>query len=265
MHYCEYGVGSNIYIAFHGFGQDKFYFQPIAESLPINTKLISFDLPFHGKSNWLAGDSPINREDLSIAFKAFLQKFEITSFSVIGFSMGAKFALLLVKLFPSAIENFILIAPDGIKKSTWYRLATFPFFSRYFFKRTIVDPSIFKSLTQMAEKLKILDKSLLKFAKHQMNTRAKRRQVYFSWIVFRHLNVNISKLKTILNLFKIPTTVFLGSFDKMIDKPFITNYFKKVKSVEIIELESGHSQMLENVAKYYSTHPELVINRLKTS
>jgi hypothetical protein len=114
-------------------------------------------------------------------------------------------------------------------------------------------PGVFHKIVSFLKVLGLLDKGILKFTEQQMNTRAKRRQVYYSWIVFRKFHFNKLKLLNLLNTFNIPVFVFLGKYDKMIDKDFIHRFMKEVNNSKIIELESGHSHMLASVAEYLKT------------
>lgn len=186
--------------------------------------------------------------------RAFLNENNITRFSLAGFSLGGKFALATVELFPEQVEKIFLIAPDGIKTSFWYSLATYPAALRRLFKSMITHPNRFFGLVKLVNKLGLADKGLLRFAEHQMNTEEKRKQVYYSWVVFRLLHFNMNEIAGIINNNNIPLTMAVGKYDKVISAKNMHRLLKRLRTYRIEILETGHNGLLkaENVARIFS-------------
>src|SRR5690349_5025567 len=107
-------------LAFHGFGQGKEAFSTFGEALSSDYTLYSFDLFFHGKSEWNYEEEPLEKEFWSEIIQRFLKEQDIRSFSVVGYSMGGKFALATVEAFPTHVKEVYLLAPVGIWISPWY-------------------------------------------------------------------------------------------------------------------------------------------------
>lgn len=249
LHYHQFGTGEKIYFAFHGFGQTGLSYQPIAEALGEEIIMYSFDLPFHGKSYWNSGEDPLEKGFWRVLLIKFLEENNITKFSVMGFSLGGKFALTTLELFPESIQEVILIAPDGIKTNIWYALATYPVFLRKYFRSLILRPKSFFRIVDTMHKLKLMDKGILRFASSQMDTIKKRRKVYYSWMVLRKLNFENNKITKISNDNKIPFTIYLGTFDKIITVPKIYPFLKDLKHAELKLLKTGHNAILAKVAE----------------
>ena len=255
LYYSITGNGETPLLAFHGFGQSKEIYTPFSELLGENYTVYAFDIYFHGKSEWINRNQALEKYDWEEILKSFLQKHQINEFAVVGYSMGGKFALASLELFPRRIKQFLLIAPDGIKTSFWYSLATYPNSFRRFFRAMIVKPKYFYQILTFTKRLGLVDKSLLKFANTQMNTREKRRRVYLTWVVFRHLKFDLKLIAFLINQNKIPMMMFTGKYDKIITAENMMDLLKHVKEYEHVILEAGHNTLIADTAKHLAKAP----------
>ncbi|MEJ0032227.1 MAG: alpha/beta fold hydrolase [Bacteroidota bacterium] len=201
------------------------------------------DLFFHGKSVWSKGEEPLEKDEWKKIIDYILQKENIHSFSLLGFSMGGKFALATLEAFPDRVNEIILLAPDGIKTSSWYSLATYPIAFRKLFKSMIENHSRFLRIATTAKKLGLIDKGVLRFVETQMDTEEKRKRVYYSWVVFRHVDVDIDKIKKIIHDNNIKLRLIVGRYDKIIKAE---NMKRLTSKIEI--LDAGHNDLIKKVA-----------------
>lgn len=252
LHYSKKGTGERIMLAFHGFGQESAHFNKYTEALGEAYTVFSFDIFYHGKSFWHSRDQPLSKETWRAIISQFLDEHKIAQFSLTGFSMGGKFAFATLEAFPEKVEKIILIAPDGIKTSFWYSLATYPGFFRRFFRSLIVKPKHFFALVRFMKKLRVLDKGVLKFAKTQMKTRRQRRRVYFSWVIFRLLSFDMKKIAYLINRHQIKTQMFLGKHDKIITERNMMVLLKKLDHYDLQILDAGHNSLIDDVAGVFS-------------
>ena len=256
LHYEKLGNGPKVLMDFHGYGQDLYYFLPVAEALGEQFTIYAFDLFFHGKS-WLEKEhAPLTKAFLTQLIRRFLAKEHITRFSVTGFSMGGKFALTVLESFPEQIHSFYLVAPDGIKTSFWYNVATYPGWLAGFFKRTVVKPKPFFRMVYTMNRYKLMHPSLLRFASHQMNSPAKRLKIYKSWTGFRLLTFDIPEIARLLNRHKIPVIMFFGVFDKIITAKALAFFTDALENARVVTLKTGHTHLLEEVGKYLHMLPD---------
>jgi pimeloyl-ACP methyl ester carboxylesterase len=244
LHYQKIGSGTNVVFAFHGFGQTHAAFDELANSIDKNYTLYSFDLFFHGESKWGYKELPLEKSFWKELMSAFLKQEDIEKFSVIGFSMGGKFAMVCVEAFPNQIDTITLLAPDGIKTSFWYSLATYPLMLRKLFKSMIDKPGRFHQLTKIAFRFNLIDKGILRFVESQMNTREKRERVYHSWVVLRHLKFNIGHLASLVNSHQIPLTLVIGKYDKIITAKNMARLIRQVPHAKLQLIESGHNNII---------------------
>src|SRR6186713_1690577 len=187
LHYTTLGNGPQNLFMFHGFGQDNKSYNALSRVLSSQYTAYIFDLYFHGESRWGYGEAPLEKTHWKETLEGFMQETGILNFSLAGFSLGGKFALATLEAFPEKTKGIILLAPDGIKTSFWYSLATYPIVVRKIFKRMIRQPGLFQSVARFLHSWRVVDKGVLKFAEFQMNSEEKRNRVYYSWVVFRHL------------------------------------------------------------------------------
>ena len=244
LHYDAIGSGERPLLLFHGFGQNKAVFNELADVLSEKYTVYTFDLFFHGKSQWNKDEQPLEKEFWKELMTAFFNKHQIKSHSVLGFSLGGKFALATLEAFPSQTKEVFLLAADGIKTSFWYSMATYPLALRSLFKSMILKPERFQMITSVCYKLGLIDKGIIRFAESQMDTEEKRKRVYYSWVVFRHLKFNMRDIANLINIHSIQTTVIIGKFDKIITANNMNRLLSKLKTHQFEALETGHNGLI---------------------
>ncbi len=240
LYYEKIGQGCQSLLLFHGFGQQHHIFSAYAEALTIHYTLYTFDLFFHGNSKWNHGEQPLEKEIWKEFMLRFLSEHKIEKFSVLGFSLGAKFALSTVALFPSQVERLFLLAPDGIRTSFWYSLATYPFLLRKFFKSMIDQPERLHAIASILHFLHLVDRRLLRFAESQMDTQEKRERVYYAWVVFRHLSVDVQKIAGLIQLHSIKLTMIVGKRDMIITAQNMQQLLHHLDDYQLEILDTGH-------------------------
>jgi pimeloyl-ACP methyl ester carboxylesterase len=249
LYFTKVGTGKKNLLLFHGFGQDHQAFKKIEESLHADYSVYSFDIFFHGISQWNKGEQSLEKKFWKDLITEFLKQHQIETFSLLGFSMGGKFVLATLEAFPGKTENIFLLAPDGIKTNFWYSLATYPIAFRKLFKSMIDHPQRFKAIEKFAVKVGLIDKGILRFIESQMDTAEKRSRVYYAWVVFRHLKFDMKEIANIMNFKKIRVTVMVGKYDKIIKVKNMDHLVKKLNEVRLLILETGHNGIIQESVK----------------
>lgn len=249
LHYRVIGHGSKVMLAFHGYGQSSAYYLPMEKAVGGDYTIYAFDLFFHGESSLHKDVTPLTKPYLQKMIGYFLEEQQIQRFSVTGFSMGGKFALTLVESFADRMDALFLIAPDGIKTSFWYNIATYPGWLQQLFKRTVIKPGAFFKLLNVLDRYKMIHKSLIRFAHYQMDSTGKRLRVYRSWMGLRDLNFDIRHIVKLLNQNQVAVTMFLGEYDEVISPKRVGVFVKALDRGKLVILKSGHSHLLQKVAE----------------
>lgn len=244
LHYLKSGNGSQVLLAFHGFGQDHKAFFDLFEKLSNQYTVYAFDIFFHGKSEWNRVEEPLEKSFWKGLVTEFLNQHQINRCSLLGFSMGGKFVLASLEACPEKIDKVILLAPDGIRTSAWYSLATYPFALRRLFKSMITNPDLFYRIAHLSVKFSLIDKGILRFVESQMDTEEKRKQVYYSWVVFRHLKFDMERIASIINSNNINLTMVIGKYDKLITLKNMQSLLKRLKSYNLEIPETGHNGVI---------------------
>lgn len=236
---------------FHGFGQDNNSFYPLSQAISSQYTAYVFDLYFHGESQWGHGEDPLEKIHWKETLEVFFQENRIQHFSLAGYSLGGKFALATLEAFPEKTKSLVLLAPDGIKTSPWYNLATYPLVFRRIFKSMIDHPERFEAIAKLLFRCGVVKKGVLKFAEFQMNSREKRARVYYSWVVFRHLKFDIRRIASLINHHKISLTVVVGQFDQVIKPKSMELLLRKVDQYVFETPEVGHTGLIAASGPYF--------------
>jgi pimeloyl-ACP methyl ester carboxylesterase len=251
LFYTKSGRGKTALLLFHGFGQDHRAFHSWMEPFKDTYTSYSFDLFFHGQSDWTRREA-LEKSDWKKIVNLFLEKEAIHDFEVAGFSMGGKFAMATLESFSDRVKKLILLAPDGIKTSFWYSLATYPIAIRALFKSMILHPNRLYKITKALRALNLIDQGLLRFAETQMDTEDKRKRVYFSWVYFRHLKFDLNKIVQILNDRQIALWMIVGEFDKVIQPKHMESFAQNVNIKHFHILNAGHNDLIKKASEHLS-------------
>ncbi len=241
--YQKSGHGDKVLLLFHGFGQHHKIFETLTEAMSSHYTLYAFDLFFHGNSKW-SDETPLEKETWHEIIHKFLNENKINQFSVLGFSLGGKFTLATLELFPDRIDHVFLLAPDGIKTNFWYSLATYPLLLRRFFKSMILKPGRLHAITTVLHALHLVDNGILRFAESQMDTQEKRERVYYSWVVFRHLKFDMKTIAGLLQAHSIQFTLVVGKHDKIITTENMRQLLRYLNDYQLEILNTGHNGVI---------------------
>ena len=243
-------------LAFHGYGQSEGYWRSIASVLGAELTVYAFDLFYHGRSRLVKADAPLSKQRLGELLGEFLREQSIDQFSLLAFSMGAKFALTAAEQFPARVEHVWLIAPDGLQRQFWYALATYPPWMRWVLGRAVLRPQRLLRFLGTLEQRRLVPTNLVRFAEWQLDSREKRLRVYRSWVGFRHLTFDLRQLAALLNRRPTPVTFFLGRYDLVIPHAGLQRLIDSLRHARTILLEAGHAGLLYDVANYLRRHPD---------
>ncbi|GAB3912484.1 hypothetical protein GCM10028803_55840 [Larkinella knui] len=238
-------------LAFHGIGQDHRAFEPLAQQLEGRYAMYAFDLFFHGSQSAPASDDVLTKQRFQEIIQAFLHQHSIERFAVIGFSMGGRFALATAEAFPQQTTELILLAPDGITISPWYRIATQSGLGRRLFRYFLQHMPLFHRFGQVFLSVGLINRSVLRFAESTLATVEQRKSVYNSWVYFRKLHFNLSELSELLNNHPVRVRFFAGYFDQVLPVSYIKPLSRRLHAYELTVLKTGHNRLIEKVAKIF--------------
>ncbi|MFD2573698.1 alpha/beta hydrolase [Spirosoma soli] len=247
--YRIYGNGPERLLAFHGFGQDSQVFSALERTFDDTFTVYSLDLFFHGNSRYGASQL-LTKTSWQRLIEAFLQELRVERFALMGFSLGGRFALLTAELFMSRVNQLILIAPDGITRNLWYRLATGSVPGRWVFAYVLRHLSMLSTIGHMLTRFGLLNRTAMRFAEISLGTPAQRELVYNSWTQFRQLRPDLETISKFAHRHAVRVRLYIGEFDRIVPGRYVFPLTQKLEHFELTVLKTGHNHLVEMAAEH---------------
>jgi pimeloyl-ACP methyl ester carboxylesterase len=105
IHFSDHGKGKTI-VFLHGFTESSEIWKPFAELMQKRFRVVTVDLPGHGKSDCLAGVHTM--EMMADAVQAVLEKIRVKPFLLTGHSMGGFVSLAFARKYPEMVRALCL-------------------------------------------------------------------------------------------------------------------------------------------------------------
>ncbi len=253
LSYTKHSGGSKVLLAFHGFGQDNKIFDDWIAALEEEYSVYAFDLYYHGSS--IRPYKILTKSEWKTDLSSFLTKEDISEFTIVGFSLGGRFAISSALSFPDRTKDLILIAPDGIYLSIWFKLVTKPY-SRWLFKYMMLNPNKLEGLIAFNEKYRLVSPYIGDFVRKEMGDAENRKRVYISWNYFKTLGYSKRELFRLFNKYSFPRRIILGSKDHVIKPDKILPLIDKMGDFKIDIIPKKHHQLIKpEVAKLIVQNP----------
>ncbi|GAB3770850.1 hypothetical protein GCM10028818_08930 [Spirosoma horti] len=246
--YQKVGNGPSVLLAFHGFGQDRTAFSPLETAISNRFTLYSIDLFFHGNSRY-TGTGLLTKTNWSRLIDHFLRAQAIDRFSLIGFSLGGRFALATAEALADRLDQLLLIAPDGITVNRWYWLATDSRLGRWLFRYTLRHLSMLTSLGHALTTAGLLNRTAMRFAEISLATPEQRMLVYKSWTQFRQIHSDMKLVAKLLSDQSVRIRFFTGAFDRIVPGSYLFPLTKQLRHYELTVFKTGHNRLIEFMAE----------------
>ncbi len=245
VHYHEYGSGSKPLLAFHGYGMTGKQFMVLEQSVLKDYHVYGFDHFFHGESKLSGWDekqiiSGMPRTLVKTYAEEWFNTFGRQRISVMGYSIGANLALLLVEEFAAQIDEIILMAPDGLPGYKGFQFLTHhpagKFLFRHLMKSSWLAPFTMKGLKGLG----IVDESLFKIAYNEIDTEQKRLDVYYTLNLIKQLKPNLQRIGEMINRYKIKCKLIFGRHDNLFPQKGAVSFINQLNIPEVHEVDLGH-------------------------
>lgn len=243
--YLDNESGDELWLAFHGYGQEAEIMHHFMQSLRPNARVLSFDLPLHGKTE-VSGKFNLTKNvlltsDLADLLGRVLRENAAKNCSLIGFSLGGKLVLKLVELVPGKIDRIVLIAPDGLKTNPISNFATNTALGRACFRLVINFPQPFFAVSKMLSTSGLMHKKIHDFVTDQMGTKAKREKVFNTWQMFKQTKPDLKDVRSKIWRYHIRPTLVFGKRDRVIHPKLAKKLSgDNCTTAEVIMLDVGH-------------------------
>ncbi|RYC67028.1 alpha/beta hydrolase [Spirosoma sordidisoli] len=243
-----FGSGPAVLLAFHGFGQSSVVFEHLQRAIGSRFTVFAIDLFLHGQSLH-TGNPLLTKTSWQRLLDAFLETHGIERFSLMGFSLGGRFALATTEAFASRVDELLLIAPDGITRSFWYQLATSTRAGRALFRYMLHHLPILTDVGHTLVQLGLLNRTAMRFAELSLSTPAQRDLVYRSWTQFRLISPRIPAIAQLLNTHPVRVRLFAGAFDRIVPGRYLLPLTDRLHRFELTVFRTGHNHLIELTAE----------------
>ncbi|MBV9961241.1 MAG: alpha/beta hydrolase [Parafilimonas sp.] len=245
INYYVFGNGSETLLCLHGYGEDGTSFHFLEKHLGKNYTLYAIDFPFHGATLWNEKE-PFALNDLLTIFYSIEPQQK--KFSVLAYSMGGRAAFNMLQSAPGKINTVALVAPDGLHLNFWHWITTQTALGNKAFAYTMKNPGWFFFFLNFVGKLKLFNKSVIKFVHYYLDDAEERSQLYKRWTCMRKINPDLNAIKKICAEKNIHLNLLFGKYDRIIlSKRAAIFYNAKNISIEVIE--AGHQLLKEKYTK----------------
>ena len=240
--YEIFGEGPENLLAFHGFGQDRLIFKKWAEIVGHKYTIFAFDLFYHGLSQRTPGK--LKKDEWKNWVHQFLMQEKLDSFSVLGYSLGGRFAISTAMEYSTRMNELILIAPDGIFLTPWFKLATTPGL-RWAFKYLMTRPHVMEGFIRFNDRSKVINTYITDFARKEMGDLENRRRVFRSWNHFKTLGYTHNELIKKLSESSMTKKLIIGDKDQIIQPQGILPIVEGIEGLKISRLPLKHHQLIK--------------------
>ena len=254
-HYHEYGDGKKPLLAFHGYGMTGRQFHVLERSVLQQYHVYGFDHFFHGGSKlsgWTEKQIVAGMPKAMVAAYAeeWFNVYGKQRFSVMGYSIGANIALILVELFAGMIDEVILMAPDGLSVYKGFDFLTNKPVGRYFFRQVTKSKWLAPTLLKNLKKARFIDDSLYQIAYNEMDTEQKRLDVYYTLNLIRLLKPDTIKIAGLINQYHIKCRLVFGKGDNLFPRPAAEPFISLLNEPDVHEVAMGHWLVVKELDEY---------------
>lgn len=247
--YLDSGSGDEVWLSFHGYGQQAEVMHHFVGSLRPDARILSFDLPLHGETRMKGHVLPLGDID-EVLDKALLAT-GASHCSIIGFSLGGKVVLKMVELSPGKLEKIVLVAPDGLKINPLYWFVTNTLFGRTLFRIAIILPQPVLGTAWLLSKTRLMNPKVHAFVKSQMDTKAKREKVLDTWMMFRQVVPNLNQVSKRIWRYRLKLTLVFGKKDRVIHPKLAKKLSgENCKTAKVVIIDAGHNLTTKEHAEF---------------
>jgi pimeloyl-ACP methyl ester carboxylesterase len=254
VHYYEYGTGTRPMLAFHGYGMTGQQFEVLQKSILTQYRVYSFDHFFHGQSTIHWNEPQILDGMPKLLIKAYLEQwFKVHGrqrISLMGYSIGANIALVLIEEFADLIDDVYLMAPDGLSVYRGFHFIMHQPLGKLLFKRVTKSNWLAPGVLNMLKRVRFIDESLYKIAYHEMDTPQKRLDVYYTLNLIKQLQPDVVKITNLINQHHINCHLIFGQYDMLFPKSGAGNFINRLNNPLVHEVPMGHWLVTQQLDDY---------------
>lgn len=252
----RFGHGPEPLLAFHGFGQRADIWRVFGETLSEKYTVYAFEHFHHGRSFYPPNkrkSAPFSPDTWRGLMDTFLTRNGIDTFSLMGYSLGGKTALQTLEFFPERVNRLVLLAPDGVIESGWYKFVSRNPAGEFLYKSFINKPGVLFGVMKGMTRLGAVTEKEYKFASSQLDSEEKRKLVYYTWRSYALLRPHLATIKEIINRRGIPAHIITGKYDTVLNPRIGATFIQGLHpGCSHLEIKASHDLLRLKTAEVLS-------------
>lgn len=241
----QIGEGSRVLLCFHGYRQTKEMFSALAEQLPEDYQLLAIDQPMHGETEVLSRQMRFDRQFLAQLSSRLLQLFPDKKWSVLGFSMGGKAAMLtdMVQVLP--LEHVLLLAPAGVFTHPLNRFFSYHWAGKHLFRFLLRKPSPVLYLNEFAHHRGWSPKFSYRFVKAHFEQQDTREYLLHFSPVYERFHFDFDQYAKHQARFPKRIALFWGADDSVLPFAQSQAFISRISHTDFFPLPHAGHNLLE--------------------
>lgn len=239
IHYLRVGTGSQLLLAFPGYGHPGSSMLPIVQYLGSRYTCILIDHPHHGGSQW-PQKAVFTRAMLRSMCIELMKEYNVNSLSLLGYSMGGRVSLTIIDELGAQVDRATLIASDGLARNKYYTFFTRTALGRWLFSNMLHKPQPYEKVISWLKNKKWITEWQHKFVSYYIGDEPTRTRLSRVWPAMSHLMPSKRKVQQAIEQHNIPVHLFMGRYDKVIPAALGERFAAGTTHVHLHLLDKGH-------------------------
>ncbi|MEM6261329.1 MAG: alpha/beta hydrolase [Bacteroidota bacterium] len=230
------GDGRKLVCCFHGYEQDSRVYQLVFPDIPTDARVLSFDVPPFGGSAWLGDYKPLGEAFFTSLFEEILDQFQPDEVYLVGFSMGARWAMGLAALPFTEIKGLVLAAPTGGKVPWLHTFGTRTWAGRATATYLMNNPALIRYPLERYHRYRPMPTDLYHYLHTHLKTPHRMLQVKQVWELY-------DKMATpwqALGKMEVPVHLIWGRYDRIIPFRHSSFWLNKIPHAKLHPLPAAH-------------------------
>lgn len=238
--YVEFGTGSELLIAFHGFRQEAEIFLQFQEALREKYRVVAVDLPHQGETIWRE-ERELSVDDLRNLISAFLKALgHEGKVSLMAYSLGGHYALGLTIVNPELVKRIYLIGADGVGSKRFMRFITHNILGNWLYRAFVHFPYPIFALLWIMRSTRLMKPHGARFFKSSISTIELRKGLFLIWESAARMNFNRREAADAIRTYKVELKMLYGRFDNVISHRDAKRFARMVPGSDLMVVDQGH-------------------------
>ena len=244
LHFTKQGTAEKILLCFHGYGWNCYNFDFILPDLLRYYTVYSFDLFAHGESEWNE-EHELSSSEFNNMFHQFIESENIQRFSLMGYSLGGRWATSLLNAFEKRTDALYLVAGDGLQHGTVIDIFSRVKQTNKLFRFLVHQPWVVLGGIKLGCYNGIINKEAMNFYLEKNDSKEKREQILKRLRLSKNLFVPRKTLIEKIRSNKIAVHLFYGLRDFVMPPVLTTTLTKHFGKSILHKIDDDHMLIIK--------------------